>query len=235
MSKASLPRLLSITAVILCNLAGIASPESFNTEFHEKLGVAYEFKIHVEAGREDCFFQYVQAHASLYVAFQVMRGGDQKAGFVVRDPLGGFTLPYQWSESADVDETAVQSEGYYQFCIDNTHSRFASKLVSLYVASFKRDEWENFIGELSGLEVTVGNVTSSLTKIDHNIGSMIKALDHSRRHNTLDMYLLEANNYYVTFWSMVNCAVIMASSVIQVYFVKKLFLDDMDTKGRPRA
>lgn len=221
--------------MILALLPNPTSPESFNTEFHEKLGVAYEFKIHVDAGREDCFFQMVQKQASLYVAFQVMRGGDSKAGFVVRYPDGQFLLPYQWSESADVDETSVNQEGYYQFCIDNSASRFVPKLVSLYVASFKRDEWESFIGELSGYEVTVANVTSSLAKVDENIGSMIKALDHSRRQNTHDMYLLEANNYYVSFWSMVNCAVIMSSSVIQVYFVKKLFLDDENYKGRPRA
>ena len=164
-----------------------------------------------------------------------MRGGDNKAGFVVRDPNGGFLLPYQWSESADYDEASVPLEGYYQFCIDNSHSRFSDKLVSLYVASFKRDEWESFVGELSGYEVAVTNFTSSLAKIDQNIGSMLKTLDQSRRHHTHDFYLLENNNYYVSLWSMVQCAVIMASSVIQVYFVKKLFLDDMGGKARPRA
>ena len=45
--------------------------ESFGTDVDERLGVAYEFKIHVDPGKEDCFFQQVHPHSSLYVAFQV--------------------------------------------------------------------------------------------------------------------------------------------------------------------
>jgi len=228
---------LPLTLLPLLTFSPTVSPENFNPAFNDKLGVAYDYKIHADAGKEDCFFQFVQSHASLYVAFQVMRGGDGKAGFMIRgpDPQAAPVLPYQWSDSADYDVSSVPAEGYFQFCIDNSHSRFQSKLVSLYVASFKRDEWETFVGELSGYDVAVTNVTQSLSRIDQNIGQMLKSLDHSRRHNTHDLYLLEANNYYVTSWSMVNCAVIMASSVIQVYFVKKLFFHDMDSKGRPRA
>lgn len=45
--------------------------ESFGTEVDERLGVAYEFKIHIDPGKEECFFQSVNPHSSLYVAFQV--------------------------------------------------------------------------------------------------------------------------------------------------------------------
>jgi hypothetical protein len=169
---------------------------------------------------------------------QVMRGGDGKAGFAIRNPTGGFALPYQYSESSDHDENSVPLEGYYAFCMDNSNSRFASKIISLYVASFKRDEWESYIGELGGMDVTVANFTSSLANVDHNIASMLKSLDHSRRQNTHDFYLLESNYSYVQFWSVVQILVIVTSSAIQVYFVKKLFLDDMSAKGsvvRPRA
>lgn len=44
--------------------------ESFSPE-NERLGVAYEFKIHLDAGKEDCYYQFVQPNSSLYVAFQV--------------------------------------------------------------------------------------------------------------------------------------------------------------------
>ena len=167
-----------------------------------------------------------------------MRGGDGKAGFTVRNPSGGFALPYQWTESADLDEASVPVPGYYAFCLDNSPSRFASKLVSLYVASFKRDEWEAYVGDLSGLDVTVANFTTALANVDRNIASMLKSLDHSRRQNSMDFYLLESTSSYVTYWSVVQCIVIMSSSAIQVYFVKKLFLDDMSAKGsvvRPSA
>lgn len=33
--------------------------------------VAMDYKVHLDAGKEDCYYQYVQPGASLYVSFQV--------------------------------------------------------------------------------------------------------------------------------------------------------------------
>lgn len=131
----------------------------------------------------------------------------------------------------------VCAAGFYQLCIDNTLSRFASKLVSLYVAAFKRDEWEQYIEELNSHEVTVANFTNSLQNVDQNIGVMLKCLDHSRRQMSHDWYVVEGNHSYVQLWSIAQCIVIIISSVTQVYFVKKLFLDNDATGGKfkPRA
>ena len=129
--------------------------------------------------------------------------------------------------------------GFYQLCIDNTLSRFASKLVSLYVAAFKRDEWEKYIEELTGQDITVSNFTNSLANVDQNIGTMLKNLDHSRRQMSHDWYIVEGNHSYVQLWSVVQCIVIIFSSVTQVFFVKKLFLDSekaaVGSVYKPRA
>jgi hypothetical protein len=37
----------------------------------DRLGLSYEFKIHIDAGKEECFYQEIHAHTTLYVAFQV--------------------------------------------------------------------------------------------------------------------------------------------------------------------
>lgn len=34
-------------------------------------GISFEFKVHVDAGKEHCFYQYVEPSANLFVAFQV--------------------------------------------------------------------------------------------------------------------------------------------------------------------
>lgn len=34
--------------------------------------VAMDYKVHLDAGKEDCYYQYVQPGASLYVSFQVI-------------------------------------------------------------------------------------------------------------------------------------------------------------------
>ena len=63
---------------------------------------------------------------------QVVRGGDGKAGFAVRNPDGVIVHPYQWLSNSDYQDT-VKNAGYYSICIDNQFSRFASKLVNLYI------------------------------------------------------------------------------------------------------
>lgn len=63
---------------------------------------------------------------------QVLRGGDGKAGFAVRNPEGVIVHPYQWRTDVDYQDQSVTG-GYYSVCIDNQFSRFAPKLVNLYI------------------------------------------------------------------------------------------------------
>lgn len=48
--------------------------------FENAPGIAMDYKVHVDAGKEDCYYQYVHPGSTLYVAFQVLRGGDGQAG-----------------------------------------------------------------------------------------------------------------------------------------------------------
>jgi hypothetical protein len=54
------------------------------------------------------------------------------AGFAVRHPSGQIVHPYQWRPNADYQDQA-STGGYYSVCIDNQFSRFAAKLVNLYL------------------------------------------------------------------------------------------------------
>lgn len=60
----------ALIVAVLGRLVTTVAADSFSAD--ERLGVAYEFKVHVDSGKEDCFYQYVQPQSSLYVAFQVM-------------------------------------------------------------------------------------------------------------------------------------------------------------------
>lgn len=57
-------------ASLLLFIIGYCEAESYT--FNPDIGVAYEFKVHVDAGKEECFGQYVPAGATFYVAFQVI-------------------------------------------------------------------------------------------------------------------------------------------------------------------
>lgn len=77
-------------------------------------------------------YQHHTHSSSLLFLLQVLRGGDGKAGFAVRNPEGVIVYPYQWRANADYQDQSTNG-GYYSVCIDNQFSRFAAKLVNLYI------------------------------------------------------------------------------------------------------
>jgi len=199
--------------------------------FDDAPGIAMDYKIHVDAGKEDCYYQYVHPGATLYVGFQVLRGGDGQAGFAVRNPESTIVHPYAWKAQSDYQETSAMG-GYYSVCVDNQFSRFASKLINLYITTFRYDEWEKYTQELESLDVSVSNFTNVVGGVDKRIGEMLHYLHNSRARESRDFALLEDNQSYVSFWSIVQCLIIMTTSSVQVYVVRKLF--DSPT-GKVRA
>ena len=63
-------------------------------------GIAMEYKVHVEAGKEDCYWQYVHKGATLYVSYQVLKGGDGAIGMAVRNPSTKVVHPYAWKATS---------------------------------------------------------------------------------------------------------------------------------------
>ncbi|XP_074102547.1 transmembrane emp24 domain-containing protein 5 [Cotesia typhae] len=184
--------------------------------------VAMDYKVHIDAGKEDCYFQYVNPGATFFVSFQVLRGGDGKAGFAVRNQAGEIVLPYQWRASADYQDQSGTG-GYYSVCVDNQFSRFAGKLVNLYITVIRYDQWDKFTKELEELNLSVENFTSTIVNVEKNINEMLHTQVISRSREARDLNLITDNNSYVQNWSVAQIIVIIATTILQVYFVKKLF------------
>lgn len=203
-----------------------------NTPWYEDLpAVAMDYKIHVDAGKEDCYYQYVNPSATFYVSFQVVRGGDGMAGFAVRHPNGVLVLPYQWKASAEYQDQH-STGGYYQVCVDNQFSRFAAKLVNLYMTVIRYDQWDAYAKEIEEMDMSVSNFTTSIQTVERNINEILQKQNHFRGMEARHFNILDDNRRYVFNWSVAQVIAIIATTCLQVYFVKKLF----ETKaGRPRA
>uniref|UniRef100_A0A2M3ZE76 Putative membrane trafficking protein emp24/gp25l/p24 family n=2 Tax=albitarsis series TaxID=58233 RepID=A0A2M3ZE76_9DIPT len=184
--------------------------------------VAMDYKVHIDAGKEDCYFQYVRQGSTLYVSFHVIRGGDGMAGFAVRNPRGEIVHPYQWQTTSDYTDAAAMG-GFYAVCIDNQFSRFASKLVNLYITVIRYEEWEKFTKEIEDLNVNLNNFTSTISTVERNLNAMFQYQAHSRNNEARDYALIVDNNAYVWKWSVLQILVIIFTCSVQVYFVRKLF------------
>lgn len=194
-------------------------------------GIAMEYKVHVEAGKEDCYWQYVHKGATLYVSYQVLKGGDGAIGMAVRNPQTTVVHPYAWKASSEYEESDIAVGGYYSVCLDNQFSRFSAKLVNLYLTTFRYDEWEKFSQELQDMDVTVENFTQTLRSVDQRIQVMRQFQSMSKGSEARDFNLIQDNSSYVQTWSMAQIAVVIICTVVQVHFVKSLFKDPRDQKA----
>lgn len=208
--------------VLLGALINLVASEVTQPWYETLPAVAMEYKVHIDAGKEDCYFQYVQAGATFYVSFQVLRGGDGKAGLAVRNPDGVIVHPYRWLATSDYQDVA-QKNGYYSVCIDNQFSRFAGKLINLYLTVIRYDQWEKYTKELEELNVSVENFTSTIINVEKNINEMLQTQHLSRNREARDLNLLLDNNAYVQNWSIANVIVITVTTVVQVYILRKQF------------
>ncbi|XP_058806876.1 transmembrane emp24 domain-containing protein 6 [Phymastichus coffea] len=217
---ATMPALL---LMLVLGLGTAASGQLGSQPWYETLpAVAMDYKVHIDPGKEDCYFQYVNPGATFYVSFQVLRGGDGKAGFAVRNPAGEIVHPYQWKANADYQDQSVQG-GYYSVCVDNQFSRFAGKLVNLYITVIRYDQWERFAKELETMNLSVENVTNTLVNVEKNIYEVLQIQHLSRSREDRDYNLLLDNNSYVQNWSLLQVVVIIATTILQVFFVRRLF------------
>jgi len=181
-----------------------------------------EYKVHVDAAKEDCYWQYVHKGATFYMSSQVLKGGDGNIGVAVRRPSGAIVHNYAWKPSAEYEEEHAIG-GYYSVCLDNQFSRFSGKLVNLYMTTFKYDEWEKMAAEIEELDIKAGNMTEILSTVDKRVQVMRQFQTLSRGLESRDYNLLLANGQYVSTWSLIQCIVVIACGVTQVYFVRKLF------------
>ncbi|XP_055686131.1 transmembrane emp24 domain-containing protein 6 [Lutzomyia longipalpis] len=224
---------LKVLFLVLINSQYTSGQETQRPWYESLPAVAMDYKVHIDAGKEDCYFQYVQPGSTFYVSFQVIRGGDGMAGFAVRHPNGQVVHPYQWQPSSEYSDQS-STGGYYSICVDNQFSRFAGKLVNIYITVIKYDEWDKYAKEIEELQLNIHNFTSTIKNVERNINDMLQYQSHSRSREARDYALLSDNNGYVQKWSMAQILVILVTTTIQVYFVRKLFDIKSGTSSRSR-
>lgn len=58
-----------------------------------------------------------------------------------------------------VKKSLSQFIGAYQVCFDNTASRFAEKLVYIYLVTYVPEEWSKYLQEIQSVSASVQNFT----------------------------------------------------------------------------
>ncbi len=57
--------------------------------------------------------------------------------------------------------------GIHAICVDNTFSRFSSKLIYFYIVTYVVDEWHRFTKDLQEFDISIENATVSRASYGH--------------------------------------------------------------------
>uniref|UniRef100_A0AAG5D8K4 GOLD domain-containing protein n=1 Tax=Anopheles atroparvus TaxID=41427 RepID=A0AAG5D8K4_ANOAO len=93
----------------------------------------------------------------------------------------------------------------------------------MYITVIRYEEWEKFTKEIEDLNVNMDNFTNTISTVERNLNAMFQYQAHSRNNEARDYAIIMDNNAYVWKWSVLQILVIVFTTSVQVFFVRKLF------------
>lgn len=152
--------LLLLSLIAQCSFAYEISPLGGLPVYDPNNGDSQdmEFRVAIESGRVECFYQDVKRDHNLEVSYQVTEtssrfewmqpGGyrDLSIDFFIRGPNGAEMLR-DVRKSDGTTTHLIKEQGVYAICFDNSYSSSGTKLVNveIYVyANEDEDRWGTF-------------------------------------------------------------------------------------------
>jgi len=193
-------------------------------DYDSKPFFAHSFKLKMSPYQEECVWQKVKAGSYLSFGYEVMRGGDRKVRFALRDIYGRVLQSEPENEELFLERN-VEDEGVLGFCMDNQDGKFTEKLLFFYLSGYVAHQWEISEEESQQYDIAASNITSALSTVDAKIQKMLNEQTVSRMHLVTDWYLISGNLKWVTYWSGFQSFIIAVVGFIQVFFIKRMFAD----------
>jgi len=200
--------------------------------------VEREVTVHVDAGKEECFFETVIKGNTLTVEYQVIDGGSTQMSeldinFRIMNPRGE-PLIAEFKKSDGAHSQRVEELGDYKICFDNKFSYVSSKTV--YFEMINENEDEEY-DDLAGIfdddeeadseyyEVQVTDIEGKLKKIKEDILKARHLQDQIRVTDLKDRSIMEHNFERVNWMSCFYVVILIAAGLCQVLLVRSLFDD----------
>jgi len=224
-----IPRLILFWSILLIYILasslvnGESDPDSHKLD--ERPFFAHSFKMQINAYQEECVWQKLKQGTYLSFGYEVLRGGDRKIAFVMRDNQGGVLESQEDKEDYFLDKT-IENEGVYGFCMDNRDGKLVEKLIFFYLSGYLSQSWDLTQEEAQQYDEKAQNISNAIMSVDLQIQKMINHQTVNRMHLTTDWYLISGNLNWVTYWSGFQSVVIALVGVVQVFCIKRLFADD---------
>ncbi|CAL8082245.1 unnamed protein product [Orchesella dallaii] len=212
---------LAITIWLVINLGNVIHLN------HGVEGVDLMFALF--AGREDCFFEFMERNKTMYLEYTVIGTGmgDSEVNFQLTDPQARPVVT-EFRKTSSRHDINIPDGGEYKICFDNTYSHFTSKTVAFTISTINPDEanWDEYQGSYfpeATYDIQVNEIKERVDRVRNSINEMQTIQDQYRITELKDRSIAEHNFERVNFWSMVFLAFTLIIGSIQVFLLKGLF------------
>ncbi|KFQ02265.1 Transmembrane emp24 domain-containing protein 6, partial [Haliaeetus albicilla] len=197
----------------------------------------YDFAIVIPAGTVECFWQFAYQSGNFFFSYEVSVAGCIPGSCwhnAAADGHWGMVLGISQHVRGQINFLTKET-GFYQLCLDNQHNHFGFMQVYLnfgvYYEGFNTENKQP--QERKELNNTLEAIGVSIRKLQIHIFHMWRFYNFARMRKGADSFLLESNYNYVNWWSMAQSCVIVLSGVLQLYFLKRLF--NVQTNSRQKC
>ncbi|XP_077574044.1 transmembrane emp24 domain-containing protein 5 [Stigmatopora nigra] len=211
----------SFTCVLSVLLVALSERFSVLAVFSQSLDSDFTFTL--PGGHKECFYQTMKKGASLEIEYQVLDGAGLDVNFDISSPTG--ELLYIDHQRSDGMHTVETEDGDYAFCFNSDSEKlvFFELILDNMDADEDPDDWKEYIHGADMLDMKLEDIMETIRSVKSRLGKSVHIQTALRAFEARDRNLQESNFNRVNFWSMVNLAVMVVVSCVQVYVVRSLF------------
>lgn len=195
-----------------------------------------EMTVNIEAGKEECFYQYVKEGNDIDIEYQVIDGshGELDISFQLVEPSGRVIFA-DFKKSENGHRVSAKVSGDYKFCFDNKFSSYNMKTVffEILVEGTDDETWGNELNldDFEGLtpdemlDLKVQDIHDAIHKVRVNLKQVQHLQETIKSHEARDRNIAEENFFKVNTWSVIQIFVMVIVGMVQVVMLKSLFDD----------
>jgi len=175
------------------------------------------FSFNIDATREECFFEDVNAGVPVGLMFQVTQGGFLDVDVRIQGPDG--KVIYTAERQTDGKYNFITHiQGEYSFCFGNRMSTLTPKKVSFVVHVGEEAKPNEVLKQehLSPLE-------QSILQVGQGIQSIVDEQAYMKMREQVHRNTNESTNERVIWWSLFEVLVLIAMSLWQIYYLRRFF------------
>ncbi|OCT84473.1 transmembrane emp24 domain-containing protein 6 [Xenopus laevis] len=186
----------------------------------------YDFAVLLGPGGTECFWHFAHQDGYFYYGYEVQwTSGIMQNRHVTASAFTpeGFQIEQSHDARGQINFKTKET-GFYQICLNNWQNSFGQAQVYLNFGVFYDGVGPEHVEvQKQKLNDTLVTIEESAQTVQNRVLHMWRYYNFARMRKGSDYYILLSNYHYVNWWSAVQSLLIVASGVLQLYFLKRLF------------